>query len=288
MASERRTTIHDGRRDVPIKEHPLDDFVSLENENEEINERNRAFQKAVADKLEDTHRAAQRANGGPTPAPPGCVGFIGGVGSGKTIIANSLCITMYAAGRDVYWTTAAGLAYGIPFNLKEDPRALTRFGNRIENAVILVDELQSYINPYRAMSKANVEFLNSMAGIRKQGCMLVYTTQLQANIPKTVRRSTTQAHWPYLKLGASRTIEGETRTTPNQSGQWDHGKYALRSLFGPNCLTALEEEDAMQTHFGIGAAKPTKSESEVDYATLITSGMLYNTLAKIDIIGDFS
>lgn len=288
MASERRYTINDGRRDVPINEHPLDDFVSLENEDEAVNKRNLAFHKAVADQLEDTHRKAQAHNGGPTPAPPGCVGFIGGVGSGKTIIANSVCVTMYAAGHDVFWTKAAGLAYGTPFDLKNDPKALTSFGNRIENAVILVDELQSYINPYRAMAKANVEFLNSMAGIRKQGCLVIFTTQLQANIPKTVRRSTTQAHWPYLKLGISRTVEGESRTTPAQTGQWDHGKYALRSLFGPNCLTALEEEDAMQTHFGIGAAKPAKQETTLDYATLITSGMLYNTLAKIDIIGDYN
>ena len=42
----------------------------------------------------------------------------------------------------------------------------------------------------------------------------------------------------------------------------------------------------MQTAFGIGPAMPDKSIRQLDYASLITSGMLYDTLASIEIIGE--
>ena len=234
---------------------------------------------AVKD-IEDVYKQVKSSGYNPTP-PPGMTGIFGSVGSGKTLLAVLFAMEWYRRGLDVYYTSTTGLRFGIP--LSSDVQELYTFAQGINNAILIVDELQSYINKYSQNAMSAVMFTESLASLRKNGVHVIYTAQdsHQASVP--IRKNTTSACFPRITPAYRKNKRGARKPRYRRiPGAHDFCKLLVQELSGPNALSFTDPPNHLMMFKGLPPPRPTLRRWRPPYDRMVQASKLYNTMEQLD------
>ncbi len=135
------------------------------------------------------------------------VGLFGSKGQGKSLYMAVLGESEHRRnpGRPVlYYPESYQHISGEPITLPE----LLTGSDRLNGAIIMIDEMQVVLNKYRSASRANREIMGFIQQIRKRGCTLFYTTNSRKQLDRAIGEQT-DAH-AYLELHVDRKCERES------------------------------------------------------------------------------
>lgn len=135
------------------------------------------------------------------------IGFIGDMGSGKTLSMIAWTIELYNQGFKIFANLdiMGGIKYE-PLSLAE----LIRYSDseeNFDNCVFLIDEAQMFMDSRGSMSKRNQIIGYFVTQTRKRNCWLFFTTQQYHQVDKRLRANTNafaECHFKELE-----TLEGK-------------------------------------------------------------------------------
>ena len=116
------------------------------------------------------------------------IGFIGNIGSGKTLSMVKKAYEQYKRGKTIYSN------FKLNFPFKEiNHETLINMKNSntdLKNSVVLIDEAHIYLDSRRSASKINVILSYFILQSRKKSCDIYYTTQFIGQVDKRLRDTT--------------------------------------------------------------------------------------------------
>ena len=186
-------------------------------------------------------------------------------------------------GIPVFFGSAAGLRFGEPLDIANNPSLLYAFAIKARRCILFLDELQSYINKYSQNATSHVAFTESLAGMRKNKVHVIYTAQADSHCSQPIRVNTGHALYPSQQKGywwqhpANRRMK-KWRSFP---GKHDFCKLVVWEMYG-NALSFLEEPSFLQRRMGWTIPKPKVRRWNAPYNEVFEASKLYNTLEQLD------
>lgn len=116
------------------------------------------------------------------------IGFIGSMGSGKTLTMVKYAFTYHKSGYKVYSNIKLRFPYD-EYSL-QGLLDLTENNKDLKKSVLLLDEAHIFIDSRNSVSKKNKIISYFLLQTRKKGCHLFYTTQRFHQIDKRLRDNT--------------------------------------------------------------------------------------------------
>jgi GTPase SAR1 family protein len=116
------------------------------------------------------------------------IGFIGDMGSGKTLSMVRLAYSLYLKGYTVY--SNFHLKFPFEYFTLRDILEYAENSHNFTNTVFLIDEAHIFMDSRRASSKSNLAMSYFTLQTRKQNVWLFFTTQYYHQVEKRLRAST--------------------------------------------------------------------------------------------------
>lgn len=245
----------------------------------------REWQKFLASRVEEKHLAAKERNGGRPVKPPfGVTVIIGEMGCGKNLVATEFCARNYMRGVEVYSTSSAGMRFGKKLDISRGAKDIYAFGKSIKAAILLIDELQLYFNKMRQSNTSAVYFVESLAGLRKQGIHVLITAQDDNQLAGSVKRAVTTALFPQPMAYLPRVSRFGKRLAPTRRrGRRKWALLKVETLEGRRALWFGDPPNALQMVRGRQPPMPVTRTYYPDYKKIVLSAALYGTHAELEV-----
>ena len=115
------------------------------------------------------------------------MGLFGDRGSGKSACMAHIGNMKRRAGKNIfYYPPAYGLNIGEPMS----PSELAQVPDKLNNAVVLIDEIQELLSKYKQNTIASAQLMSFFRQVRKRGVDVVFTSNDPSNINKHVADQT--------------------------------------------------------------------------------------------------
>lgn len=124
-------------------------------------------------------------------------GFVGNIGSGKTLSMVKKAYEEFLKGKTIYSNIHLNFDY-IPYTI-DDLESWAKGEKILSNIVLLMDEAHIYLDSRSSMRKRNKFVTYLMLQTRKLGCDVYFTTQFFDQIDKRLRNLTTAIVECYTK-----------------------------------------------------------------------------------------
>lgn len=117
------------------------------------------------------------------------IGLFGKRGSGKSAAAAVMTLNLMGSRQGIntpvfYYPPSFGFVYGQPL----PPDELVQIPEKLNGAIVILDEMQVLLSKYRAMSTSSNLIRAFLTQVRKRGCTVIYTS----NSPETIDHQVSQ------------------------------------------------------------------------------------------------
>ena len=243
----------------------------------------KAASDAVVEKVKASHSLAVDTKASKPHPGAGVTGIFGPMGSGKTLLAVAWLKALHEQGIRI----ASGAAAGLKFGEEVDLNDLYTLAKNYKDAIVFLDELQSYVSKYSSTSTSAVFLTESLAALRKNGIHIVFTAQSDLQVFAALRPNVTTAWYPrkstYKRIVPKR---GKPRWGRKDKwipikGKYDFCKLLVHEMVG-NPLTFTEPPDHLHMRHGWKTPMPRTRAFRPSYADILEASMCYDTLAELD------
>ena len=244
--------------------------------------------------IEKFHANVRERNSATARPPFGLTAVIGTKGSGKTLTAAWLARVQYQRGVEVFYTPTTGLRFGVEIaNVKTDEESalneLYAFAIGKKNCVVVIDELQVYLNKWGQNAMGHQLFIDGLAALRKNGIHLIYTCQHDGQISSDLEVETTCAYFPrkmpYKEIADPRKRRRTYRPPEFEGipGKYNDLKIQIDALSGPTALSFNHSPNKLMMFEGRSLPRPKRERFRIPYQDAVETALLYNSWSELQV-----